>query len=249
MAAPTRLDTLQPVELADGVEIQLRVAGPAVRSTAWLIDLLIFCVGVFVALLFLNLFVARWIGFEMSQGFTALVLFVSVWFYNVFFEASRWGRTPGQKAMKIRVVSLTGGPVTVSQAVLRNFLRVIDFMPFMYLTGFLACLFTRRFQRLGDLVAGTVMVYADPPPVTLNQTQIHAERRAPPVVLTREEQAALLQFIERAPHWSDERRVELANVVEPLTQSIGHEGLSRLCGMALWLQEPEKKDSFTRLKV
>jgi hypothetical protein len=59
------------------------------------------------------------------------------------------------------------------------------------------------------------------------------------VVLTREEQAALQQFIDRAPNWSDERRLELSALAEPLTQASGAEGLRRLCGMALWLQEPE----------
>jgi uncharacterized RDD family membrane protein YckC len=237
--AETRLDTLQPVELADGVEIHLRVAGPAVRSTAWLIDCLIWMVGIFVVMLLLNLLVARALGFEMTQGLSMLFLFLSVWFYNVLFEASPRGCTPGQKWMKLRVVSVSGTPVTLSQAVLRNFLRVIDFMPFFYLTGFLTCLFTRRFQRLGDLVAGTVVVYADPPPVTQARTTVNVERRAPAVVLTREEQAALQQFIDRAPNWSDERRLELATLVEPLTQASGGEGLRRLCGMALWLQEPE----------
>ncbi len=236
--AVARVDTLQPVELADGVEIQLRVAGPAVRSTAWLLDLIVFLIALLVAELLLLLIVTRWIGFEISGGLSMLMAFIFTWFYNVAFEASARGCTPGQKWMKIRVASVTGGPVTLAQAVLRNFLRVIDFMPFLYLTGFLTCLFTKRFQRLGDLVAGTVMVYTDPPPVMIPQTQINAERRAPPVVLTREEQAALHQFIERAPLWSDERRLELSALVEPLTQAQGQEGLRRLVGMALWLQDP-----------
>ena len=59
------------------------------------------------------------------------------------------------------------------------------------------------------------------------------------MVLRGEGQAALQQFIDRAPNWSDERRLELATLVEPLTQASGGEGLRRLCGMALWLQEPE----------
>ena len=55
------------------------------------------------------------------------------------------------------------------------------------------------------------------------------------------EQAALLQFLERAPLWADERRIELATLAEPLTGATGVEGLRRLCGMALWLQDPEDK--------
>lgn len=237
--AASRLDTLQSVELADGVEIQLRVAGPAVRSTAWLLDLLVLLLALVLLELALAYTLAKAIGEDMTQGLMMLVMFVMNWFYNVAFESSSRGCTPGQKWMKLRVISLNGGPVTISQAILRNFLRVIDFMPFLYLTGFLSCLFTKRFQRLGDLVAGTVMVYTDPPPVTLPKTHVNAERRAPPIPLSREDQAALQQFLERAPNWSDERRLELSGILQPLTGAVGMEGLHRLVGMAMWIQEPE----------
>ncbi len=239
--AAARADTLQSVELADGVEIQLRVAGPAVRSMAYMIDLLIrigidFAVGMAVFMLLPPL-----IGAEMAGGLMMLFAFFMEWFYNVFFEAGAKGATPGQRSMKLRVMSVTGGPVSLAQAVMRNFMRVADFMPGLYLTGIVCMLFTKRFQRLGDLVAHTVVTYAEVPPVLTPQVEIRAERRAPAQVLTREEQAALLQFIERAPLWADERRIELAALAQPLTGVVGVEGLRRLCGMALWLQDPEEK--------
>ena len=239
--AVARADTLQTVELADGVEIQLRVAGPAVRSMAYLIDLLIrigIDIGMAIAVLG---FASGVIGSEMAGGLMLLFAFFMEWFYNVIFEAGAKGATPGQRSMKLRVMSVTGGPVTLAQAVMRNFLRVVDFMPGLYLTGIVCMLFTKRFQRLGDLVANTVVTYAEVPPVILPNVEIRAERRAPSQVLTREEQAALLQFLERAPLWADERRIELATLVQPLTQAGGTEGLRRLCGMAMWLQEPEEK--------
>ncbi len=239
--AVIRADTLQSVELADGVEIHLRVAGPAVRSLAYTIDLLVrvgIYVGVWIAALMLLL---PAIGMELMAGLMLLFMFFMEWFYNVLFEAGKKGATPGQRAMNLRVMSMTGGPVTLAQAVMRNFLRVVDFMPALYLTGIVCMLFTKRFQRLGDLVANTVVTYADSPPPPGAKTEIRAERRAPPVVLTREEQAALLQFLERAPLWADERRLELASLTEPLTLAPGGEGLRRLCGMGLWLQEPEEK--------
>ena len=239
--AAARADTLQPVELADGVEIQLRVAGPAVRSMAYTIDLLVrlaIYLGVWISALFL---VLPGIGMELTAGLMLLFMFFMEWFYNVIFEAGPKGATPGQRSMKLRVMSMTGGPVTLAQAVMRNFLRVVDFMPGLYLTGIVCMLFTRRFQRLGDRVANTVVTYADPPPSPTPAVEIRAERRAPAQVLTREEQSALLQFIERAPLWADERRLELSTLAEPLTHAPGTEGLRRLCGMALWLQEPEDK--------
>ena len=239
--AAARADTLQIVELADGVEIQLRVAGPAVRSMAYMIDLLI-RIGIDL----LVVFGAFWvlpavIGSQMTGGLVMLFVFFMEWFYNVIFEAGAKGATPGQRSMKLRVMSLTGGPVSLAQAVMRNFLRVVDFMPFMYLTGIVCMLFTRRFQRLGDLVANTVVTYAEVPPISMPHVEIRAERLAPSQVLTREEQAAMLQFIERAPLWADERRIELATLALPLTGVAGVEGLRRLSGMALWLQDPEDK--------
>lgn len=239
--AAARADTLQSVELADGVEIQLRVAGLAVRSMAYLIDLLIrIGIDIVVAIAAFSL-LAGVIGSEMTSGLMLLFMFFMEWFYNVLFEAGAKGATPGQRAMKLRVMSVTGGPVSLAQAVMRNFLRVVDFMPGLYLTGMVCMLFTRRFQRLGDLVANTVMTYADVPLAYSPNVEIRAERRAPTQVLTREEQAALLQFLERAPLWAEERRIELASLAQPLTQASGVEGLRRLCGMALWLQEPEDK--------
>ncbi len=240
MAAP-RADTLQSVELADGVEIHLRVAGLSVRSMAYMMDLLI-RIGIYIVVAILAFWLlAGVIGPQMTGGLMMLFMFFMEWFYNVIFEAGPRGATPGQRSMKLRVMSMTGGPVTLAQAVMRNFLRVVDFMPGLYLTGIVCMLFTKRFQRLGDLVANTVVTYADPPPVITPNVEVRAERRAPAQVLTREEQAALLQFIERAPLWADERRLELAALAQPLTHAPGVEGLRRLCGMALWLQEPEEK--------
>lgn len=239
--AAARADTLQPVELADGVEIQLRVAGPAVRSMAYTIDLLI-RIGIDIGVAILAFWLlSGLIGSKVTGGLVMLFMFFMEWFYNVIFEAGTRGATPGQRSMKLRVMSMTGGPVTLAQAVMRNFLRVVDFMPGLYLTGIVCMLFTKRFQRLGDLVANTVVTYADPPPAITPAVEVRAERRAPSQVLTREEQAALLQFMERAPLWADERRLELAALAQPLTQAPGVEGLRRLCGMALWLQEPEEK--------
>lgn len=239
--AVSRADTLQSIELADGVEIHLRVAGPAVRSMAYTIDLLVRLALYLVVLIGSMMWLRPAIGNELTTGLLLLFMFLMEWFYNVLFEAGKRGATPGQRVMKLRVMSVTGGPVTLAQAVMRNFLRVVDFMPGLYLTGFVCMLFTKRFQRLGDLVANTVVTYVDSAPVKPHKAEIQAERRAPPVLLTREEQAALLQFIERAPQWADERRLELSMLVEPLTQAQGMEGLRRLCGMAMWLRDPEEK--------
>lgn len=235
MTAAAPLDTLQPVELAEGVTIQLRVAGPGPRSLAWTIDLCIAVVCYFAAAMLLGFLGVFGMG-NVWQGVFLLFMFFFNWFYNVFFETGRHGATPGQRYMGLRVASVSGGPVSLPQSLIRNLLRVIDFMPAAYLFGFLCTLCNRRFQRLGDLVADTVVVYADAKPKAALETRIHAEPAPPPMPLSRAEQAAILQFMERAPLWSEERRVELSDKLEPLTGARGQEGLRRLCGIGLWLR-------------
>ena len=177
---------------------------------------------------------------QVWQGVFLLFLFFFNWFYNVFFEMSRHGATPGQRFMGLRVASVNGGPVRLPQSLIRNLLRVIDFMPALYFFGFLTTLCNARFQRLGDLVADTVVVYAEPkasrkaPPA---RVEIHATPMPPPHPLSRSEQAVILQFLDRAPRWSDERRAELADLLAPLTGASGNEGLRRLCGIGLWLRQ------------
>ncbi|MBB5039453.1 RDD family protein [Prosthecobacter dejongeii] len=236
MAVPLLADTLQPVELADGVEIHLRVAGPAVRSLAWLVDMLIF-VAILVALFLGLMALGPSLGDKTVQGILMLCMFVLSWFYNVFFEMTGMAATPGQRMMKLKVSSVSGAPVRLPQSIIRNLLRVIDFMPGCYLFGLICCLFTQRFQRLGDLVADTVVVYAEPEVSKAAVVRVNVEPEAPTITLSRAEQAALMQFLERAPQWSDARKTELSDLLEPLTGMTGLAGLTRTCAMGVWLQK------------
>ncbi len=235
MARPPA-DTLQSIELADGVEIHLSVAGPGARSVAWMIDLAIY-LGILIGVLVLIGLLSGFVGESIGNGVFLLAMFLLSWFYNVFFEMSSKSATPGQRTMGLKVASVTGGPVRLPQSIIRNLLRIVDFMPGAYLFGLVCCLFTDRFQRLGDLVADTVVVYAEPKVKSTPPALINADAIAPPVALSWEEQAAVLQFLERAPNWSDARKLELSNLLTPLTKQDDMPGLTRLCGMGLWLQQ------------
>jgi len=89
-------------------------------------------------------------------------------------------------------------------------------------------------------VADTVVIYDDPKEVKAAPIQVNAEPQPPPMPLSRAEQAAILQFLERAPQWSDARKIELSNLLEPLTDHTGLSGLTRVCGMGVWLQKGGK---------
>ena len=232
-----RIDTLQSIELAEGVEIHLRMAGPYVRVLAYLIDLLIRIVIFVVGTLLINLS-GLIIGFNVAQGLDMLMMFILVFFYYVLFEAGKRGASPGKRAMGLRVVDTSGAPISFGQSFIRNMLRFADGLPPpTYAFGLLSTLLNKRFQRLGDLLANTVVVYERLPQMHLAALPPALDNRPPGVPLTREEQAALLAFRERGGMWSEARRIELADHAKELTGATGQAGMTRLLGMAHWLGE------------
>jgi len=239
--AAEKLDTLQSVELAEGVEIRLRIAGPMLRAAAYLIDLLIqvavaITVGVVLGLSGIAL------GGQVTTGMWLLFFFVLWWWYPVFFEAGKRGATPGKRSVGLRVVQPSGAPITIGQAIIRNFLRVIDGAPlFTYGFGLASCLATKRFQRLGDLAAGTVVVYDRIPPEPRVAVPPPMSAVRPPVPLTGDEIRALGSFRERAGLWSEARRAEIADHARELSGATGPLGVSRLLSMAHWLQEKRER--------
>ena len=229
-----RLDTLQAVELAEGVEIRLRTSGPVLRAGAYLIDFSI-RVGLLICGVFASSLAGLALGGKVASGFMLLAWFLLDWLYPVVFEASRRGATPGKRLMGLRVVQASGSPVTLGQAMVRNFLRFIDSMPlFTYAFGMTSCLASKRFQRLGDLAAGTVVVYDRAPSQPMIPGLATLSPLPPPVPLSADETRALALFSERAGLWSPGRRSEIADHLSALTEASGNEGVNRLLAMALW---------------
>lgn len=235
--AEHKLDTLQSIELAEGVEIRLRIAGPILRIFAWILDIFIigFTMGILALIMGMVGFV---VGGQVTQGVMMLVAFVLTWWYPVICEVSRWGATIGKKICGLRVMQPSGAPITWSQAIVRNFLRVVDINPpFWGILGMASCLSTRRFQRLGDLAAGTVVVYerSEIVPESSGPPPLQAHR--PMVALRPEESRAIVTFRERSVFWSDARRIEIADHLQVLTGKTGAAGVTSLAAMAHWLQE------------
>jgi hypothetical protein len=113
-------------------------------------------------------------------------------------EAVWSGKTLGKLVMRLRVVDAKGGPVSVSQAIVRNLVRLVDFLPLYYAVGAVTMFVNQRGQRLGDLAAGTVVV---------------RERRAvslPDLILASQQTAAAASAAVAAPAGGSGRRLEPA---------------------------------------
>jgi uncharacterized RDD family membrane protein YckC len=168
-----------------------------------------------------------------GYGPYAVLTFIVFWFYPVLFEVLDHGRTPGKRALGLRVIASNGAPVGWLAAFTRNLLRTVDMLPFGYATGLIASLADPWGRRLGDMVAGTLVVHNARPHES--QAAPVSAALAPAVALLPHEQAALVAFAERGPQLTQERQAELADLAEPLVQARGTLAVARLYGIANWL--------------
>jgi len=223
---PGSLDTTFRHETPEGIELELRLAGPVVRGLAWTIDFGIRAVAYIALAIVVSL-----LG-GLGQAISLIALFLVEWFYPVFFEM-RTGATPGKKAMGIVVMQEDGSPLSWSSSLLRNLLRAADFLPVLYCTGFVSLMLNAKFQRLGDLAAATVVVY---PALDESLSTIPDFPPKPlPFPLTLSEQRLILSFAERANTLSSERRTELAGSLRFLTEKSQQDPESALLSYANYL--------------
>jgi uncharacterized RDD family membrane protein YckC/uncharacterized membrane protein SpoIIM required for sporulation len=200
------------IETPEHVSLDLEIAGVGSRALAGVVDMLIL-VGAAVAVV---LCIGILSGFGFTLGRVAPILLVlgsfAAWNgYFILFEGLRRGQTPGKRAAGIRVVMDTGHAVTFGAATARNLLRVADFLPPPYLIGLLLTAFHPRGKRLGDLVAGTIVV-RDRPQERVTAPRVAVEPQAEPSIpeLGDEEFRLLSQFAARQAELEPASRARLA---------------------------------------
>ncbi len=151
------------IETPEQTALEFSIAGVGSRFLALALDTLIQIVAALVfvvggAIIFREAlpFAA---GATWAMALLALLLFVIFIGYFAIFESVWNGQTPGKRMVNIRVIKDTGRPITPSEAVARNLLRLVDQMPgILYGVGIVSALLSRQNKRLGDFVAGTIVV-------------------------------------------------------------------------------------------
>jgi uncharacterized RDD family membrane protein YckC len=223
------LDTTRRVATPEGIELTLRLAGPVPRALAWAVDL-----ALRVAIVLAVMTIASQLG-RAGWGVVLLAAFFVEWLLPAWFEAQMRGQTPGKRLFGIAVLNDDGTPLRWPGALTRNLLRAVDFLPLMYAFGLVTMLLNRDFKRLGDLAAGTVVVYQSAA-VDSSRTIPQAPPVAPPVELDLDEQRAVLELAERSSGLTRERVEELAALPTPLVGRLdGARAAARLIGMANYL--------------
>lgn len=89
-----------------------------------------------------------------------VIMLILILLYHVIFEIILKGRTPGKILLHIHVIQENGQILTAVPAILRNLFRLVDLLPVFYIAGLICMLVHKKNKRIGDLVAGTIVVYA-----------------------------------------------------------------------------------------
>lgn len=243
VTALNQLDTTIQVVTPENIAFDYRVAGPFRRLPAFLLDVVIRIVAF--------LLIAWVISFLVGAGGSGLVAaviligwFVSEWFYGGLFETYWNGQTPGKWLMGLRVLTTDGQPINGLQAVMRNVFRTADMYPLLslqilgdlppayifptFFVGLAVMACNRQFQRVGDLVCGTLVVIEEKP--WLTEVAKAEDPRAAALAellptdfrVSRSMAQTLSSYVERRRYFTPARRREIAgHLGEPLLRRFG----------------------------
>jgi len=143
----------------EAIDIAYRVSGIGTRFLALAIDGLIW-LGLETVILIgsITLYLQGAAAQSVSVILGLSLSFVLFWGYFIFFETVWAGQTPGKRRLRIRVIKTSGYPIGFIEAVIRNLVRIIDFLPLFYGVGVLVMFISPQVRRLGDYAAGTIVI-------------------------------------------------------------------------------------------
>lgn len=252
---PPALDTATRVMTPENIAFEYQLAGPFRRIVAYVADILISLVGFGIAAFivwmgFLFLFGDTFIGNELWGLLAFLTLvswFLIYWFYGAITETYLNGQTFGKRMCGLRVMTVDGHAIDGVQATLRNFFRLLDMAPVASvpamlggisdggglaiptcLIGLIAMTINKRYQRIGDMVAGTMVIHEEPRMLTkLNEfsdprVASLAELIPPSFVVSAQFSRTISEYVDGRPHLAPQRANEIAvHVAQPLLQRFG----------------------------
>lgn len=152
------------IETPEQIALEFPLAGIGSRFLAFFVDSLIQFIAALVSFIGSSMLLPDlgryWpSAWNWSAALMVFASFCLYWGYFAFFETVWNGQTPGKRHAGIRVINETGRAISPFEAIARNFLRVIDGLPGMYGVGCITMFLDSRNRRLGDMVAGTVVVH------------------------------------------------------------------------------------------
>jgi uncharacterized RDD family membrane protein YckC len=166
-------DELLTIDTPENVIFDYGLAGLGSRFLAALVDSLLLVLLQAILLWLMFFFIVRQLfsgpdAETWTLSLLSLLAFLFFWGYYIFFEFIWNGQSPGKRLVGIRVIRRDGTPVTLSEVLIRNLVRLVDFLPSFYGLGVVVMFADPRSRRLGDMAAGTLVIH-DSGPIRLEQ--------------------------------------------------------------------------------
>ena len=163
------------IQTPENVAFGYQVAGIGSRFIATLLDTLLIGLLQIAIIIVASLIINTLRVSEAADGLSAwiiaifgLIMSIFYWGYYVFFELLWNGQSPGKRWVGLRVIRMDGTPITLSETLIRNLVRVVDFLPFAYGVGIITMFIDKQSRRLGDMAAGTLVVQ-DRAPISIQE--------------------------------------------------------------------------------
>lgn len=158
------MNTYLRIPSVTGVDLELRIGGPGARSYAFIIDwhirLLVAAAWFFAAVLLISRTHGVFSTPTRAFTFVAIAPSLAIYFlYHPVLEVLMHGRTPGKRIAGLRLVSRDGGAPGAGALLIRNVFRLVDSLPVVYCVGLATAMLNQDSLRIGDIAAGTVLVY------------------------------------------------------------------------------------------
>src|SRR5947209_8359565 len=216
------------LETPEAISVAYDIAGIGTRFLAQIIDAVaiigigsVVGGGVFLLVAFGAL--GQTVAVILILVFDFLVLFGYFPLYETFWS----GQTPGKRALQVRVIKLSGYPIGFVDSVIRNLVRVVDFLPSFYGVGIIVMFVSTQSRRLGDFAAGTIVVKERDPFLPERSRTAGDQSQGPPVApigeldpdelswnlhaLTSRDLVVIGEFLERAPSLPEDARYRIGN--------------------------------------
>ena len=217
------------IETPEQTALEFPLAGIGSRALALSIDTLLQAGAMIVVAIIAG--VISWAGFlpQMSKQWVYAILifagFLVTIAYFAFFETVWNGQTPGKRWTHLRVMMDSGRPIDVQSAILRNLMRIVDTLPSLYAVGIVTSLISAQNKRIGDYLAGTVVVHEKPLQAGQSLWQVSAAPMlvmAPAREVTPAEFHLVEAFLERRDTFAaDVRRSTARQIAERISQRMG----------------------------
>ncbi len=226
------------VETPDHVVLRYDLAGAGNRGFAAVLDFLLAALIAFSAFMLLEVArVLTRVDFFVLGGLTLILGLVVIWSYFILLEWLWNGQTFGKRIFRLRVINEDGSPAQFTAVLIRNLLRLVDFLPALYGVGVLVIVLSPKSQRLGDMAAGTYVVRAPRPQVDWfslrTVTPLGAGLTAETRRMPGEAQRLVREFVARESQLAPMERARIAAVIAAKLRTYTVEDLGPLSDIDL----------------